>query len=130
MARAALRAAARAARLPSCVLPRLAPILLLPALAVLASCGPSGPLSPPQAYGRYCARCHGEDGRGDPKAVRLNPKLDLVRSEMVREGDLTRVRGSIDDGRGAMPAFRHKLSVEEIEALSAYTIERFGGGGG
>lgn len=120
MTRAAPRAAAPAALLSSCVL----------LLAALAACGPSGPLEPPQAYDRYCARCHGDDGRGDPKAVRLNPKLDLVRSEMVREADLARVRKSIADGHGAMPTFRHKLSAAEIQALSAYTVERFGGGGG
>jgi len=117
---AASRAAARAAALPSCLL----------LLAALAGCGPSGPLTPPKAYGRYCARCHGDDGRGDPKAVRLNPKLDLVRSKMVRTADLDRVRESVKDGRGAMPAFRHKLSGKEIEALTVYTVERFGGGGG
>lgn len=106
---------------------------LLPCLSLLLAllaCGPHEPLTPPQAYGRYCARCHGDDGRGDPKTVRLNPKVDLVRSEMVHEGDLMRVRESIDQGRGAMPAFRRKLSAQEIEGLTAYTVERFGGGGG
>lgn len=96
---------------------------------VVGACGPHEPLPPPQAYERYCGRCHGDDGRGDPKAVRLNPKLDLVDSEMVREGDLPRVRESILEGRGAMPGFERKLAPEEIEGLTAYTVERFGRGG-
>lgn len=117
MGRAALRAATAAAALSLCL------------LLAAASCGPREPLPPARAYDRYCGRCHGDDGRGDPKAVRLNPKLDLVRSEMVRERDLARVRESIGEGRGAMPGFARKLSPEEIEGLTAYTVERFGDGG-
>ena len=116
---AAPRAAGRAAAALLCLLP-----------ASLAACGPREPLPPPQAYDRYSVRCHGDDGRGDPKAVRLNPKLDLVRSEMVRQADLARVRESIVEGRGAMPGFERKLGAEEIDALTAYTVERFGAAGG
>ena len=94
-------------------------------LGALAGCGPREPLPAPEAYARYCERCHGDDGRGDPKAVRLNPRLDMVRSMMVREGDAALVRERIADGRGAMPGFERKLSPEEIDALTAYTIERF-----
>lgn len=100
------------------------------AIAALAACGPREPLPAPEAYGRYCARCHGDDGRGDPKAVRLNPRLDLVRSLMMREGDAVLVRERIAAGRGAMPGFERKLTPEELDDLTAYTIERYGGGGG
>lgn len=91
-----------------------------------AACGPREPLEPPEAYDTYCTRCHGDDGRGDPKAVRLNPKLDLVDSEMVRQGDATLVRQRIAEGRGAMPGFERKLTPEEMAALTEYTLERFG----
>lgn len=100
------------------------------ALALAAGCGPRAPLPAPEAYDRYCARCHGDDGRGDPKAVRLNPRLDLVRSLMVAEGEAELVRERIAEGRGAMPGFERKLSPGEIGALTAYTLERFGNGGG
>jgi mono/diheme cytochrome c family protein len=100
------------------------------ALALAAGCGPRAPLPASEAYERYCARCHGDDGRGDPKAVRLNPRLDLVRSLMVAQGEAELVRERIGDGRGAMPGFERKLSPGEIDALTAYTLERFGNGGG
>lgn len=101
-------------------------LLLATGLAVLG-CGPRGPLAPPEAYGEYCARCHADDGRGDPKMVRLKPELDLVRSQMVLSGDLPLVRERIAEGRGTMPGFERKLSPEELEALSRWTIDRFGG---
>lgn len=94
--------------------------------AALAGCGPRGPLAPPVAYERFCARCHGDDGRGDPKLVRTKRGLDLVESEMVVEGDLEAVADRIARGHGSMPGFASKLSAEEIAALAAHTVERFG----
>lgn len=116
----ALRRAAAAAVVPASVL------ALLSALLGSAACGPREPLPAPEAYERFCARCHGDDGRGDPKAVRLNPGLDLVRSEMVAEGDRELVRERIAEGKGAMPGLERKLVPGELEALTEYTIERFG----
>ena len=116
----------RAAALPAAL---AGASLLALALGALTGCGPREPLPPASAYGRYCDRCHGDDGRGDPKAVRLNPRLDLVRSLMVGQGDAELIRERIAEGHGAMPGFERKLSAEEIDDLSAYTIERFAGAG-
>ena len=58
--------------------------------------------------------------------VRLKPKLDLVRSEMVLEGDLDLVRERIAEGEGTMPGFKAKLTPEELEGLTRWTVERFG----
>ncbi len=110
---------------------RGAPAALAPLLAVafaLGACGPKGPLPPAAAYDEYCARCHGDDGRGDPKMVRLKPKLDLVRSEMVLEGDFDLVRERIAEGEGTMPGFEAKLTPEELEGLTRWTVETFGDG--
>jgi cytochrome c5 len=114
----ALRRTAAAAVVPASALA----LLLLGS----AACGPREPLPAPEAYERFCARCHGDDGRGDPKAVRLNPRLDLVASEMVRAGDRELVRERIAEGKGAMPGLERKLVPGELEALTEYTIERFG----
>lgn len=112
------------------MLRRLAPTVVaagaVAAVTLSGACGLREPLEPPEAYGTYCARCHGDDGLGDPKAVRLNPKLDLVGSEMVQEGDAALVRRRIAEGRGAMPGFERKLTAEEMDALTTYTLERFG----
>lgn len=109
---------------------RTAAAAVLCGLALLpAACGPREPLPAPEAYDRFCARCHGDDGRGDPETVRLNPRLDLVASEMVRAGDRELVRERIAEGKGAMPALERKLVPGELEALTEYTIERFGAEG-
>ena len=107
-----------------------AAVLCGSALLLLGStaCGPREPLPAPEAYDRFCARCHGDDGRGDPETVALNPRLDLVASEMVQAGDRDLVRDRIAKGKGAMPALERKLVPGELEALTELTIERFGGG--
>ena len=100
--------------------------LLPPAAGLLAAvlaCGPPDPFTPEAGYGYYCARCHGDDGAGDPRAVALNPKLDLVASEMVLRGDRELVRDRILQGKGAMPGFEKKLTPEEVEDLVDYTFE-------
>jgi len=99
-----------------------------PALLLLlaGACGPPRPLTPEVSYDYFCARCHGDDGTGDPKAVRLNPKLDLLTSEMIRSGDREQLRQRIVQGEGSMPGFEDKLEPREVDELVTYTLERFG----
>lgn len=97
--------------------------LLLTLLVGAAACGPPDPFTPEAGYGYYCGRCHGDDGAGDPRAVDLNPKLDLLESEMVVRGDRELVRRRILEGKGAMPGFEEKLTQEQVEALVEYTFE-------
>lgn len=100
-------------------------VVTLIAGALAAACGPREPLAPEEAYERFCARCHGRDGRGDPKLVATKPGLDLVASEMVAAADLEQIADRIARGHGSMPGFAAKLSAEEITALAAYTAERY-----
>jgi mono/diheme cytochrome c family protein len=94
-------------------------------LTVLASaCGPRiGDREPAALYARFCARCHGDDGRGDPERVAEQPDLDLTTSRWVRRGRRERVRERIADGHGSMPAFAKKLSSEELEGLVDYVLQ-------
>lgn len=59
-----------------------------------------------------CTRCHGADGRG--KAIFSTPsmltsKLSAAEMEQV-----------ITNGRARMPAFKAKLSAEEIKAVATF----------
>jgi len=101
-------------------------ISLLVFALLAAACGPPRPLTPEVSYDYFCARCHGDDGTGDPRTVGLNPKLDLIASDMITSRDRDAIRQRIVQGEGAMPGFREKLEPDEIDDLVAYTLERFG----
>lgn len=101
---------------------RYAGVLLLLAWAACRR----APYTPPEAYSRYCARCHGADGRGDARTIGPNPHLDLLGSELLGRGDAAEVARRITTGEGRMPGFATQLSSAEIAALAAYTLEHFG----
>jgi mono/diheme cytochrome c family protein len=97
------------------------------AAALAWGCGAFGAdasaLSDAELYSRYCARCHGEDGRGDRRSVNLNPALDLTRSSLGRNGDRQQIYRRIAFGYGPMPAFSHKLGPKDLERLTQYSLQ-------
>lgn len=101
---------------------KLPVVLLLAALPLLAGCARKD-LTAPELYARHCARCHGERGEGDRRALRLYPGLDLNASPMGRLADRTAIRQRIVEGDGPMPAFKRRLTSEEIETLVEFTIQ-------
>jgi mono/diheme cytochrome c family protein len=58
-----------------------------------------------------------------PRGLKLYPKLDLLTSSMVRQGDRAAVRQRIAEGEGRMPAFKRRLTPEEIERLVDFTFQ-------
>lgn len=93
-------------------------------LAMSAACGaPTSGKSAAELYGEHCARCHGDEGRGDPRALALSPNSNLRRSALIR----ARARGPIflriSQGYGSMPAFSHKLERGDIDLLVDYVLE-------
>jgi len=102
-------------------LTKLRPFLLLAAMA-LAGCSRKN-LTTPELYDDYCARCHGEQGEGDPRGLRNYPHLDLRASPMVRRGDRAAVRQRIAEGSGPMPGFTRRLTRQEIERLVDFTFQ-------
>src|SRR5512132_3004159 len=66
-------------------------------------------------YLANCARCHGQDGQGG-----VGPKLagGAVVKSFPDPADQIRL---VEDGRGAMPAFKGDLSQAQIEDVVAYT---------
>ena len=70
-------------------------------------------------YKAKCASCHGPDGKGETsigKSMKLRG-LGSADIQKITDADLTKV---ISDGKGKMPAYKGKLSAEEIKALIAY----------
>jgi len=70
-------------------------------------------------YKAKCAMCHGADGAGQT-AMGKSMKLRDLRSPEVQkqsDADLYKVTA---DGKGKMPAYKGKLTDEEIKALVAH----------
>lgn len=97
-------------------------IATLALLAGLASCAPDpADRSPERLYERYCARCHGAEGEGNPRLEK--PNLDLRISTLLaesRDGERAEVTRRIAQGHESMPAFEKRLSPEEIDQLIDY----------
>jgi mono/diheme cytochrome c family protein len=102
---------------------KLHPIALLVALAALFTGCARKNLTTPELYDRHCARCHGDQGEGVPRALTLYPHANLLASPMAQRGDRAAIRERIADGPGPMPAFKRRLDAREIERLVDYTIQ-------
>jgi mono/diheme cytochrome c family protein len=97
--------------------------VLLLALLAFAGCGspPDRPVA--ELYPKFCARCHGADGRGDPRQLPLYPKVDLTQGKWKGPADRMALYRQIADGYGPMPGFQHRMSQQEIERLVEYTLK-------
>jgi cytochrome c6 len=87
-------------------------------LAAVALClaAPALAVDAAALYAARCAVCHGKDGRGSPAGKKMGV-VDLAgeQKEPVKE-----IAEDIANGKGKMPAFKAKLSAEEIDALARY----------
>jgi cytochrome c6 len=63
-------------------------------------------------YEDFCAMCHGRD--------LINPGGLAFDLRKFPKDDFTRFRNSVLNGKGGMPAWRDKLSDEDITLLWAY----------
>jgi len=93
-------------------------------LAVAAAgCGPpTSGRGAAELYRDHCTRCHGDDGRGDPRALSLSPNSDFSRSTLVRRRARGPIYLRISQGFGSMPAFSHKLERGDIDLLVDYVL--------
>jgi mono/diheme cytochrome c family protein len=91
----------------------------LAVLGVLSSgCAPSAPTRSAEVlFAENCARCHGPDGKGDPRILPLYPRADLIHSPMGIARDRVLIHDRITRGFTTMPGFQGKLQPEEIGAL-------------
>jgi mono/diheme cytochrome c family protein len=71
-------------------------------------------------YSRQCVSCHGRDGRGRTRKGRRTHARDMTNASWQDDVSDERLFNSISNGRGKMPAFRKKISENDIDALVAY----------
>ncbi len=66
-----------------------------------------------------CAMCHGQDGAGQTSMGKTLKLRDLGSPEVQKltDADLTKL---VSDGKGKMPAYKAKLSADEIKEVVAF----------
>jgi cytochrome c6 len=70
-------------------------------------------------YKAKCASCHGADGKGlSPMGKKMNLR-DLGSPEVQKQTD-KELYDWTADGKGKMPAYKDKLSADELKALVAH----------
>jgi cytochrome c6 len=78
-------------------------------------------INPAVTYARNCATCHGRDGRADTfKSKHRYHARDLTDASWQAAVTDERIINSITNGRGRMPAFKRKLTTEQITSLVSY----------
>jgi mono/diheme cytochrome c family protein len=69
-----------------------------------------------------CAVCHGQDATGNVPMGKTLKVPDLHSAEVQKQTD-AQLTDSITNGKGKMPAYKGKLTEEQIKQLVAYTRE-------
>ncbi len=82
-------------------------------------CTPTTPAT--ELYTAHCAHCHSSNGDG-LSYVSSYPGMPAVGNLQTSERSADELRLIIDDGRGAMPAHRHRLRAADRAALTDYVI--------
>jgi mono/diheme cytochrome c family protein len=80
-------------------------------------------VSPADAKGDFkskCAKCHGDDGRARNMRGKHEHARDLTDAKWQDDVTDERLFNSISNGRSKMPAFKHKLGEDQINALVTY----------
>ncbi len=70
-------------------------------------------------YKAKCASCHGADGSGQTAMGKAMKLRDLGSAEVQKQTDKELVAVTAD-GKGKMPAYKGKLSADEINAVVAF----------
>jgi cytochrome c6 len=76
-----------------------------------------------KTYAAKCASCHAKDGKGNPamaKAFKVEASaLDMTKKETLDKSDAD-LQKIISDGLNKMPAYKGKLTDEDIKGVAAY----------
>lgn len=76
-------------------------------------------------FKQNCARCHGADGRGETAIGKIMNTPDMTDADWWRkQGSNAALARIVSNGKGGMPAFKKKLTRQEINSLVSY-VRRF-----
>lgn len=86
-------------------------------LAALTMAGTMAFAAGADDYKAKCAMCHGADGAGAMAKKMGSKDLNSAEVKAMSEADIAKI---ISDGKGKMPAFKGKLSDDQIKGVAAY----------
>jgi len=87
----------------------------------------TGVRTPQEIFKQRCAKCHGNDGKAQTKKGRELKAKDFTKPKFQQHTTDKEIVDAITDGlrKKKMPAFKDKLSPEEIQALLPF-VRAFG----
>ena len=107
-------------------------LMILVATVALASAGALQAQQPADSasaavYAKMCASCHGPKGTPAPAMARSMALSDFASAQTMAAVTDSALRAAVADGKGrAMPAYKTRLTAEQIDGLVRY-IRTLGG---
>ena len=92
---------------------------ILPALAIAVVFGAPARADGAGDFKAKCAMCHGADGSGSTPAGKALKVRDLGSSDVQGQTD-AQLSAIITDGKNKMPAYKGKLTGDQIKGLVTY----------
>ena len=94
-------------------------IFALAAALMMSTVRPAQAQDAAALYKSKCQMCHGADGKGDTPAGKKMGTKDFHDPEVAKASDADLIKITTD-GKGKMPAYKGKISDDEIKALVKY----------
>jgi mono/diheme cytochrome c family protein len=80
---------------------------------------------PSELFKQYCAKCHGEDGKGQtPQGKKLSAR-DFTDADFQADEKDEELIEHVTEGKDDMPPFGKKLTREQIESLVKNDVRGF-----
>ena len=80
---------------------------------------------PSEEFKKYCAKCHGEDGKAQTQRGKSLDAQDLTDAEFQSSESDAALIEAVTDGKDDMPPFGKKLTKEQIESLVKFDVRGF-----
>ena len=97
--------------------------IILTGLSCLGKSAASADDKSMKLFQAKCASCHAKDGSGNAsmaKVFKLDPSALSLVSKTVADQKDEEISAVTTNGKGKMPAYKGKLTKEEIDGLTAY----------
>ena len=89
-------------------------------LATRQASGPQDKIEASKLFNQNCSKCHGQDGRAKTFRGKLVGARNFTDTKWQASITDKQISAAIKEGPEEMPAFKKKLSQEEIDALVVY----------